>query len=87
MEYESAEPKVNGPSVYLMSEFPEVVRQLLQVNHRLGGYVVGPDTPTLFQGESNGTVPGSTTVKHNRTSAHSGTLQKIGDSHGRGIHH
>lgn len=37
MEYESAEPKVNGASVrYLMSQPPEVVRQLLQVNHRQG---------------------------------------------------
>ena len=30
MEYESAEPKVNGALVcYLMSELPEVVKQLL----------------------------------------------------------
>lgn len=86
MEYESAEPKVNGASVcYLMSELPEVVKQLLQVNQRLGGDVVGPEPPSLSQGESKGTVPGNINV--NRTSAHSGTLQKIGDSHGYCIHH
>lgn len=40
MEYESAEPKVNGASVrYLMSQTPEVVRQLLQVNHRQGDVI------------------------------------------------
>lgn len=50
MEYESAEPKVNGASVrYLMSELPEVVRQLLQVNHRLED-VIG-SWPTLSVSE------------------------------------
>ena len=64
---------MNGASVcYLTSEPPEAVKQLLKVNQRLGGDVVGPEPPPLFQGESNGTVPGSINV--NRTSAHSGTL-------------
>lgn len=50
MEYESAEPKVNGALVcYLMSELPEVVKQLLQVNQRLGGDVVGPEPPLCFR--------------------------------------
>ena len=34
--------------------------------------MVGPEPPSLSQGESKGTVPGNINV--NRTSAHSGTL-------------
>lgn len=76
MEYESAEPKVNGASVHaLMSEPPEVVRQLLQVSHKQGGNVHG-SWPTYFV---LGTVPDSTTVKHSRTSVHIGNY-KFGDS-------
>lgn len=76
MEYESAEPKVNEASCYLMSELPEVVRQLLQVNHRRGGDVI-----CSFVWESQMELPESTTVKHNRTSASVRNLHGFGESY------